>query len=625
MPQPAPVYSSKPEAPGVPPRFGESERLQHLKQLRLESLASHAAKLPVFVSAAACFVGFTVWDRAPQALVLAWIAAVVGILLARRWFSRNYADLDITPDTALRVMLVLSAFNGLLQGGGVALFFPGLSLEQQALVTMIMVCISAGAVSANAAYSLSFYAWAVPMFGALAIAWASAGDVGQTWIALLLVLFPLAQALFVRDNEQVLRESFEIRYDNLALISELELQRAAVAVERDRAEEANRAKSRFLASASHDLRQPLHTLSLYSAALSARRTDERTQEVAREIGAAIHSLATLLDALLDISKLDAGAVRAEPARLALHALLDRVGAEFRPVAEAKALALETELAPVFVETDAVLLERIVRNLVDNAIKYTSRGSVRLRLVEEANRAVLTVSDTGSGIPASEHERIFEEFFQLSNPERDRSKGIGLGLAIVRRLADLLWIDVSLESQPGEGTTFRLSLPAVERALGAPESAKRAGRDRTHVSAGTRVLVVDDEGSVRRGMQTLLESWGFQVTLAAGLEHALESLRSHALDLVIADYRLRGSETGANLIRRAREIRPGIPALLITGDTTRELSEQADELGIALLRKPVEESALQHAIATALKEETGPSGRERGEDAVAFGGRREASG
>jgi signal transduction histidine kinase/CheY-like chemotaxis protein len=602
------------------------ERLRHLRQLQLDSLKSHAARLPIFVPLAACFVGFIVWGRVAPSLVLGWIAAIVAVLLLRWAFARWHERLGIGVESALGVMTALSAVNGLLQGAGVALFFPALRLEQKAIVTMIMVSLAAGAVSANAAYSVSFFAWALPMFGALAFGWAQEGDMTGGWIGFLLVLTPFAQAVFVRENEQVLRKSFDIRYRNEALIKELELQRTAVAVERDRAEEANRAKSRFLASASHDLRQPLHTLSLYSAALGARKTDERTQEMAREIAAAIHSLGTLLDALLDISKLDAGAVQPEPARFALHSLLERVAADFQPLAAAKGLRLGLDArGPVFVETDAVLFERIVRNLVDNAIKYTQRGEVRLRLESEAGVARLEVSDTGPGIPKSEHERIFEEFFQLSNPERDRSKGIGLGLAIVRRLTDLLGIELELDSDAGQGTRFELRMPSAERPVveARPEAAPS---DKTDLAAGVRALVVDDEGSVRKGMKILLESWGFSATLASGMREALEAMRSRGADLIIADYRLREGETGLQLIQSAREIEADLPALLISGDTAPELRGEAAKLRVALLREPVDPEVLRRAIAEALAGRRAPDeGRRDGTDGMAVGGRRKASG
>lgn len=602
MLRPAPGYSSSLSAFFAPPEQpGEDdERLARLKRLQFESLANHAKRLPWMVPLACGFVGFTVWNAVPAALILGWIALIAAILSVRWEFSRrSLARSDLDVDAALRTMAVFSFFNGLVMGGGVALFFTDLSLEQKAIVTMIVVSICAAAVSANAGYSRSFYAWALPTFAALAIAWASQGDVAGAWVGFLLVLFPFLQGVFISENERVMRESFEIRYHNERLIRELEVQRQAVGRERDRAEEANRAKSRFLASASHDLRQPLHTLSLYSAALRVRKTDERTQEMAREIGNAIASLGTLLDALLDISKLDAGAVRPETNRFALDALLARMAGDFRPVAQAKGLALVLDAhAPLTVETDPVLFERVLGNLIDNAIKYTAGGSVRVAAHAVSDNVVVTITDSGPGIPRAEHERVFEEFYQLANPERDRSCGIGLGLAIVRRLTELLRIGLALESDLGCGTTFRLTLPLIRGQR--PAAREPAPPYEVALPEGLIVLVVDDERSVREGMRTLLEEWGCKVLLASGIDEALAALRGAQPDLIIADHRLRGSETGIALLQRTREAASEIPALLITGDTAPEVLAHAQRIGLMLLHKPVHEQALRGAIAEAVK-------------------------
>jgi signal transduction histidine kinase len=582
----------------------DPERAERLKRLQLESLTHHASRLALLVPLTAGFVAYTVWGSAPDAVVLGWIAAIALVLIARWRYARYAVGADgLDVDAALRTIVALSFANGLIQGAGVALFLPGLALEQKAIVTMIMVCLSAGAVSANAGYSRSFFAWVIPMFASLSLAWALEGDVAGAWIAVLLVLFPLAQTLFVRDNERVLRESFGIRYQNEKLVRELEVQRQAVARARDRAEEANRAKSRFLASASHDLRQPLHTLSLYSAALGMRSTDERTRQMAHEIGNAIGSLGSLLDSLLDISKLDAEAVRPEPSRFALGALAARVVSDLRPIAQAKGLALELEAAvPVFVETDPILLERVVRNLVDNAIKYTSSGTVKLEVGQADGRAVLSVADTGRGIPREEHGRVFEEFYQLSNPERDRSRGIGLGLAIVRRLTTLLGIELTLDSEAGRGSRFTLTLSAADARGAVPREAPAAAEPKPGaLPAGLRVLVVDDERSVREGMRSLLESWGCEVALASGIAEALAALAAQPADLIVADQRLRGRETGIELVRRARDLAAGVPALLVSGDTAPHLLLEADDLGLTLLHKPVSEPALREAIAAAVRE------------------------
>jgi signal transduction histidine kinase/CheY-like chemotaxis protein len=584
----------------------EPSRAVRLKHRQFESIATQAARVPLPVLLAAGFVAATVWDAVAAPLVLGWIAAIAAVLVARWQYSRGAVlrpDLDV--DKALAVMVALSFCNGLVTGLGAPLFFPQLALELKAVLTMLFVCTLAGAVAANAAYARAFYAYAIPMVGALATAWLMQGGLEGAWIGVLIALFVAIQVVFVRENERTLRESYEIRHKNERLLRLLDLERQAVVRARDRAEEANRAKSRFLASASHDLRQPLHTVSLFSAALALQKTDARTQQIGREISNAVQSLGSLLDALLDISKLDADAVRPQPSRFQLGTLLTRIANDLRPVALAKGLALELEAPEAMsVETDAVLLERIVRNLLDNALKYTSAGGVRIEARREADRVLLAVIDTGIGIPRAEQERVFEEFYQLSNPERDRSRGIGLGLAIVRRLTKLLGIELTLDSDAGRGARFVLSLPLAEArgAAAAPRASAPAQKDEVALPAGANVLVIDDEASVREGMRTLLESWGLAVRLASGIDEAVAALEEGRTQLIIADQRLRGQETGMELVRRARGVSAQVGALLISGDTAPDLHDEARRLGLVLLHKPVSERVLRQAIAEVLLED-----------------------
>jgi len=577
------------------------ERAARLEQERLLSLAHQASRVPVPVFLAAGFVAIAIAGHVSWLHAGVWVATVGAALLARRYCARTEtAAPQIDARRGLRRMATLSLLNGIIAGSAAPLFMPALPLERQAIVTMILVCWSAGAVSVNAAYPRAFYAFTLPMLAPVATVWAVTGSADGLGVALLIALFGAIQAAFVRDNERVFRRSVEIRYDNERLLRDLERERMAVIRERDRAEEANRAKSRFLAAASHDLRQPLHTISLFSAALSMRKSDERTQELANRIGDGIASLASLLNALLDISKLDAGAVRPEPVRFALDQLVVDLAADCRPLALSRGLALNvSSTGTLVVETDPVLLEQILRNLVDNAIKYTQQGAVSITVSASAGRAVMRVGDTGPGIPQSEQERVFEEFYQLSNPERDRAQGLGLGLAIVRRMTQLLRVDLRMESEVGKGSVFELSLPlaSVGTVPVAAEPTEAASED--PIPAGLYVLVVDDEASIREGMQALLEGWGCSVALAGDLEEALGLLSSQRFHLIVADYRLRGTSTGVELIRAARARAGFVPALLVSGDTAPDRLREAASNGLTLLHKPVGESDLRHHIVAAL--------------------------
>ena len=297
--------------------------------------------------------------------------------------GRVLRNLPAQADAGLRFHTLSTLTGGIVVGMAAPLFFEPLTDERRAFLTMILVCWTAAGVSAMAAYARVYYAYVTPIMLQIAAAWAlvdlgsqSTLETGERFLAGALILFAGAiQSFFARDSERVLRESFQIRYENERLIAELERERQEVALARDAAESANRAKSRFLAAASHDLRQPLHALSLFSAALQVRAPGGDVGEIGRNINTAALSLSALVDSLLDISKLDAGAITVEKQRVSVRRALERIEADFQSMAQNKQLELRVESADAELETDPVLLERILRNLVDNAIKYTLRGSV----------------------------------------------------------------------------------------------------------------------------------------------------------------------------------------------------------------------------------------------------------
>jgi signal transduction histidine kinase/CheY-like chemotaxis protein len=361
------------------------------------------------------------------------------------------------------------------------------------------------------------------------------------------------------------------------------------------AETASHAKTRFLASASHDLRQPIHTLSLFGAALMLRPLDASTREIAQHLNTALQVLASQMDALLDISKLDAGVVRVSMAQLELRSMLDRVLKECLPAARDKGIDIALECpADACIETDRLLFERVVRNLLDNAIKYTDTGHVKLSVTPDADGCTIAIADTGRGIPDADQARIFEEFYQLDNSERDRTRGLGLGLAIVRRLTELLAIRMEMTSETGRGTTFRLFLPiALPRApLGSDKDIASSAPHALHV------LVVDDEAGIRLGMKMLLEAMGCRATLTDGTRQAVAAVIMDKPDIILSDMRLRGEDSGIEVVRTIRRIYPNVPAVLVSGDIAPERLRQAEAAGIPLLHKPVPIEMLKQAISNA---------------------------
>ena len=578
-------------------------RLAHLRRQQLNLLALQATRSPFVIAIVSAVLAYIVSGRAALSLVGLWGVVLIVLLFARRAYAlRQLRSPPADVQRALGRMVWFAFAAGLVTGSAGPLFFPALHPEGRALLTMILVCWTAGGVSTAAAYARAFYAYVAPALLPLALLWVMAGDPQSIAVAVLIVLFGLMQVFFVRDNERVVRESFVIRYENERLLEALERERQEVLLARDRAEEANRAKSHFLAAASHDLRQPLHALSLYSAALKLRSTDGASSEIAGHINEALASLAALVDSLLDISKLDAGAVQPELQRVSVKALIERIEADYRPVAREKGLEFRVAPVDVEVETDPVLLARVVRNLVDNAFKYTAAGSVVLA-AELGERSVrIVVRDTGAGIAAAERERIFEEFYQVGNPERDRSQGLGLGLAIVRRLAHLLGLEVELETEPGRGSTFAVTLARVAGESTLQHAPLAQTVDDSRALVGAKVLVIDDEPSVRVGMRTLLESWGCRVTACSGLVEAQRLLDDYALDVevIVADFRLPQHENGIETVRRLRARLGDVPALMVSGDTAPERLREAQASGLPFLHKPVSADKLKETMLAVLR-------------------------
>lgn len=535
----------------------------------------------------------------PLWICAGWLVLVAAVLIARYVIlGRLPASTRLTVAEKLRIAIALSAINGVAQGLSLA-FFPFLPEFERAIQTMLLVGLGVGAIATNAGYLPTLVVYLLPTVFPLAALWAwSPGVAERTWvegsIAAMVAITGVILIALARDAFQLFRTSFEIRTQQAALNRQLE---AAL----EKAEAASRAKTRFLAAASHDLRQPIHTLSLFGAALAMGNLDARTRQISEHMNLALRALASQFDALLDVSKLDAGVVRVNSAPIPLAGFLARLADEFAPAARAKGIALVVDCGPLdCVDCDRLLLERILRNLLDNAIKYTDRGEVRVATAAEGEDVVLTVADTGRGIPPAEHARVFEEFYQLDNPERDRTKGFGLGLAIVKRLADLLQLDMRMSSAPGRGTAFRFVLPRVAApAVGVDERGDDARRLR-----GMHILVVDDEDQVRIGMKTLLESLGCRTTLVDGTTPALAAAQAEKPDVVLADFRLRGDDNGIAAVQSIRQIFPAMPAILLSGDTAPDRLREAEAAGIPLLHKPVAVEVLAHAITAAGARRTG---------------------
>ncbi|CAO3410574.1 hybrid sensor histidine kinase/response regulator [Azospirillum largimobile] len=366
---------------------------------------------------------------------------------------------------------------------------------------------------------------------------------------------------------------------------------------RDDAQRADRAKTKFLAAASHDLRQPLQSLFFFAHALSDKLEDHPTAPLLASMTESLTGLRVMLDSLLDVSRLDAGVVKPSVTDFALGPLLDRLAEEYRLRAAESGLTLRHVPTSAWTSSDPALLERILRNLIENAIRYTERGHILVGCLHRGGGLRLAVLDQGIGIPADKTQDIFQEFTQLANPERDRRKGLGLGLAIVRRLAGLLDHAVDVRSTPGRGSGFFLDLPAaVPRPIPKParlpvEPARARGL----------IVVVDDDTIILLSMRAMLEEWGYDVVAAVSADEAIESLLNLGRQpaMIVADYRLREGRTGVEAIRDIYGVcGVRVPAVVLTGDTDPARIAEVQRSGHRLIHKPVSAPMLREILTSA---------------------------
>lgn len=358
------------------------------------------------------------------------------------------------------------------------------------------------------------------------------------------------------------------------------------------AEQANIAKTRFLAAASHDLRQPIHALGLFVDLLARKPHEPQTAHLVQRIGQSVETIGSLLDSLLDISRLDAGALSPEPRVLPVQTLFDRLG-DATAEAEQKGLRLRIRPSRLWIRSDPMLLERVLRNLLANALRYTPRGGILVAGRRRGGALRIEVRDSGIGIDAASQELVFHEFVQLDNPERNRDKGLGLGLAIVARLGRLLGHPVGLRSAPGRGSVFWIEVPLAVPTTGGDAPAAQEG-----AVDGRTIVLIDDDALVLSGMADLLGNWGCRVYAGQSrgqIENALLA-DGRRPDLIICDHHLADGDTGVDIIDRLRRIYGvAIPAVLLSGNTDPELWAMAGRRGLPLLHKPVRPAKLRATL------------------------------
>lgn len=591
----APVPAA--EAAGdAAPQAAEGQRVPMLRE-RVRLLAEQSAGAAVSTFLGAILIGVVLATEASRWEVSIWIAAYLGPALLRIRYSRRVLQGEIPADhAALRRFFRFALFNGAWTGALPIVFFAELSSEARAALTVVsLLSLTAGA-HTFASYRIG-YLWVLALaLPPLVLNWALVGGSSSWIVVVTLVVFGALMVRLSRYLAEVFERSVVIRFERERVVEQLRREKEQTELARQKAEEASRSKSRFLASASHDLRQPVHALGLFSAVLGASAETQQLRTIASNISAVSEIIRKLLDNLLDISRLDAGIVRVEPQAVSIAGLVERLAAETRNLLQGKPVEVVGTADDLVADLDQVHVERCLRNLLDNACKFTSKGRITISGVLEGDQLVFRVADTGIGIPADQLQLVFEEFYQIGNQERDRSRGLGLGLSIVARLAKLMGGEVRLQSAPGEGSTFTLRLPYIAAREIVPTF--DADAVTTVNLEGRRVLVIDDEALVRASMREQLSAWGADVDEADGLEQARKLAPADEecpWDLCLCDLRLRDGEDGIRTSQALRQDHEDLTVILITGDTAPERIEQAASSGLPLLHKPVGPAQLARAI------------------------------
>lgn len=373
---------------------------------------------------------------------------------------------------------------------------------------------------------------------------------------------------------------------------------------RQDAEHANLAKSRFLATASHDLRQPLQTLGLLNGAMRRMVDDEECREVLMQQDQAIDAMSKLLNALLDISKLESGAIKPDVVDFELDTLFEDLRRDFSGIAANKGLRLTIDSPHQLARSDPALVGQVLRNLLANALKYTHTGWVELRCDRRGGALRIEVRDSGVGIATDQTPLIFDEFYQTGVSPNSSRDGYGLGLSIVRRIARLLNFNVEVKSKPGSGSAFAFELPVAQAGEGATSATEQRRAIEANCGSGTfHVLLVEDEPGVRNAMRMLLKMEGYQVTTAAGVAEALQCLDAIGnLDLVVTDFHLEGERTGSEVISAARSrFGEAIKAVIVSGDTSSAVREMKVDAKTRITSKPINSEELLGIMRSLLAE------------------------
>ena len=555
----------------------------------------------------AAILAAALWSRVPSEWMGLWLAAIFFEAILRLRLARVYAAADDRVSFVRawgRRWTWQAALAGVLWGVAGAAFFPSGDPALQLVVVVLVLGVAFGSLTLFAAWRPAFHAYMFPALVPLPIRMAWEADANYLVAAAAMAGVFAFSLFFGRRFGEAVREAVKTNHENELLVEQLLTEKRAADGARKAAEAATRSRSQFFAAASHDLRQPLQAIGIY-VSLLRKRAEGPVVSLITNLSSAVDSLSKLVEELLEISRLDSGAIEPKIDAVPIDELFNTLEQEFSPIAASKGLVLRVRRSRRSLQTDSLLMQRVLRNLLANAIRYTSQGGVLLAArVRPGGKVMLEVWDTGAGIASHEVERIFEEFYRGESSRAENSgAGFGLGLSIVRRICRLLDVPLAIATRPGRGTMFRLVVPASSaprrQGRGAPDTLSWLLRPLT----GHTIALVEDNAEILNSLTRLLRSWGAEVVAGNGFNAALiRSLSMHEkVDAIVADQNLGPhSVNGVETIFRIREILGApVPAVVLTAVAAAEVQSQFQRV----MRERIALNPTQaHAIARSRTEE-----------------------
>ena len=574
-------------SPAAPLAASDIERRKEIHNLHFT--ITQAVKNTYSVWLIALFVTVPAWGHVPFWLWSGWVVLVGAAYSVRaRQLSggRNIDAVEAAPQAWARRLTGWTLGCSAIAALGPSLFYPSIGEIARMYICMLFCCWLAGAMASLGARPRLFAIYAAVFTVGLGIGWLQTDSAFLAPIFVMLVLYALVLTGFARNFARQVDDSVEIRFINERLVEQLTRSR-------ETAEKSSEAKTRFLAVASHDLRQPLHAVTLLNGMLARPQTAEKIKEISRQMDRSLSTLERLFSSVLDFSKIDAAKVKPELGWHPLAPLLEQLEDEYAPQAAQKGLALRAKPISVMLHTDLQLLGRILRNLVENAIKFTDRGSIEIVATQRPDGAVvLAVCDSGPGIPRNLRDEIFDEYFQA--PGDNSTSGLGLGLAIVRRLAALLGVSVTVDDAENHGTRFDVG---VESSMVRPLSdadAVASGQDVTPLDLQDYLVVyVEDDASSREALGLLMADWGCKCVISETMAGALQALEGKGVpDVILSDFSLRDGCTGTEVIEEMRRRYGPVSGAILTGESSAMQLRLAGEFEYPVLGKPVKAQDLR---------------------------------